>query len=87
MSYYIEFTKKVNRNTIYSFENYIQNGGNYEQNPGMSARAGNRILCITTVVMIGIQFLMVFLGVYDTLPLVLGTQLSVILIPIIGALI
>ncbi|MEI3266140.1 MAG: hypothetical protein V8R85_02950 [Frisingicoccus sp.] len=60
---------------------------NYEQNPGMSARAGNRILCITTVVMIGIQFLMVFLGVYDTLPLVLGTQLSVILIPIIGALI
>ncbi len=60
---------------------------NYEQNPGMSARAGNRILCITTVVMIGIQFLMIFLGVYDTLPLVLGTQLSVILIPIIGALI
>ena len=60
---------------------------NYEQNPGMSARAGNRILCITTVVMIGIQFLMVFLGVYDTLPLVLGTQLSVILSPIIGALI
>lgn len=53
----------------------------------MSARAGNRILCITTVVMIGIQFLMIFLGVYDTLPLVLGTQLSVILIPIIGALI
>lgn len=60
---------------------------NYEQNPGISAKAGNRILCITTVVMIGIQFLMVFSGVYDTLPLVLGTQLSVILIPIIGTLI
>ena len=35
----------------------------------------------------GIQFLMIFMGIYDTLPLVLGTQLSVLLIPIIGALI
>ena len=59
----------------------------YENNPGLSARAGNRILCVTTVVMIGIQFLMVFLGVYDTLPLVLGTQLSVLIIPIVGAFI
>ena len=59
----------------------------YEENRGLSARAGNRILCITTVIMIGVQFLMVFLGIYDTLPLVLGTQLSVLLIPIIGALI
>ncbi len=59
----------------------------YEENRRLSARAGNRILCITTVIMIGIQFLMVFLGVYGTLPLVLGTQLSVLLIPIIGALI
>ena len=49
---------------------------NYENHPGLSARAGNRILCVTTVVMIGIQFLLVFFGVYDTLPLVLGTQLS-----------
>lgn len=59
----------------------------YENNPGLSARDGNRILCVTTVVMIGIQFLMVFLGVYDTLPLVLGTQLSVLIIPIVGAFI
>lgn len=59
----------------------------YENNPGLSARAGNRILCVTTIVMIGIQFLMVFLGVYDTLPLVLGTQLSVLIIPIVGAFI
>lgn len=58
-----------------------------EEKIGLSPKAGNRILCITTVIMIGIQFLMVFLGVYDTLPLVLGTQLSVIFIPIIGALI
>lgn len=60
---------------------------NYDENRGLSARAGNRILCITTIVMIGVQFLMVFLGIYDTLPLVLGTQLSVLLIPVIGALI
>lgn len=37
--------------------------------------------------MIGVQYLMVFFGIYDTLPLVLGTQLSVLLIPIIGAVI
>lgn len=60
---------------------------NYEQNSGLSARTANRILCITTVVMIGVQYLMVFFGIYDTLPLVLGTQLSVLLIPIIGAVI
>ena len=60
---------------------------NYGEHQGLSARAGNRILCITTIVMIGVQFLMVFLGIYDTLPLVLGTQLSVLLIPIVGALI
>lgn len=60
---------------------------NYEQNSGLSARTANRILCITTVVMIGVQYLMVFLEIYDTLPLVLGTQLSVLLIPIIGAVI
>lgn len=60
---------------------------NYENHPGLSVRAGNRILCVTTVVMIGIQFLLVFFGVYDTLPLVLGTQLSVLVIPVAGAFI
>lgn len=60
---------------------------NYENHPVLSARAGNRILCVTTVVMIGIQFLLVFFGVYDTLPLVLGTQLSVLIIPVAGAFI
>ena len=59
---------------------------NYENHPGLSARAGNRILCVTTVVMIGIQFLLVFFGVYDMLPLVLGTQLSVLIIPVAGHL-
>lgn len=60
---------------------------NDDGHPGLSARDANRILCVTTVVMIGIQFLMVFLGVYDTLPLVLGTQLSVLIIPVAGAFI
>jgi hypothetical protein len=54
------------------------------ENPVLRPRIGNRILCITTIAMVAIQFLMVFIGIYDTLPLVLGTQLSVLLIPVIG---
>lgn len=66
-------------------EEYYRNY--FEGQPELNGKTGNRILCVTTVVMIGIQFLMIFMGIYDTLPLVLGTQLSVLLIPIIGALI
>ena len=45
---------------------------------------GNRILFLTIVMMIGIQFLMVFMGIDDTMAIVMGTQLCVLLIPLIG---
>lgn len=45
---------------------------------------GNRILLLTIVMMIGIQFLMVFMGIDDTMTVVMGTQLCVLLIPLIG---
>ena len=86
MSYYIDFQKKVNENTGYGFENYIADGGGkLEMDKGLTCKAANRILLMTTVLSIGIQFLMVFLGIRQTPLLLLGTQLSVLLVPLIGA--
>lgn len=51
---------------------------------GLTCRAANRILFTATVMSIGIQFLLVFLGVTQTPVMLLGTQLSVLLVPVIG---
>ena len=55
MSYYIDFQKKVNENTGYGFENYIADGGGkLEMDKGLTCKAANRILLMTTVLSIGI---------------------------------
>ena len=66
-------------------EEYYRNY--FEGQPELNGKTGNRILCVTTVVMIGIQFLMIFMGIYDTLQLVLGNPLSVLNITILVAFI
>lgn len=40
---------------------------------------------MTIVMMIGIQFLMMFMGIYDTMTIVMGSQLFVLLVPLIGS--
>lgn len=49
-------------------------------------RSGNCILCMTTIVMVGLQYLLAFLGVYDSLTLVLASQISVLAISVVGTL-
>lgn len=51
----------------------------------MKIKWGNRILLLTIVMMIGIQFLMMFMGIYDTMTIVMGSQLFVLLVPLIGS--
>ncbi|MDY4835228.1 CPBP family intramembrane glutamic endopeptidase [Frisingicoccus sp.] len=51
----------------------------------MKIKWGNRILCLTIVLMLGIQFLMMFMGIYDTMTIVMGSQLFVLLVPLIGS--
>ena len=51
----------------------------------MKIKWGNRILLLTIVMMIGIQFLMMFMGLYDTMTIVMGSQLFVLLVPLIGS--
>ena len=51
----------------------------------MKIKWGNRILLLTNVMMIGIQFLMMFMGIYDTMTIVMGSQLFVLLVPLIGS--
>ena len=46
----------------------------------LSIKNGNRILCVSTVVMIAVQFLLAFIGIYDTLTMLLVSQVSLILI-------
>lgn len=52
----------------------------------ITIRNGNRILCAVTVSMVGLQYLLVFCGIYDTLSLVLTSQLSVLFISVAGVL-
>ena len=51
----------------------------------MKIKWGNRILCLTIVLMLGIQFLMMFMGIYDTMTIFMGSQLFVLLVPLIGS--
>ena len=51
----------------------------------MKIKWGNRILLLTIVMMIGIQFFMMFMGIYDTMTIVMGSQLFVLLVPLIGS--
>ena len=51
----------------------------------MKIKWGNRIVLLTIVMMIGIQFLMMFMGIYDTMTIVMGSQLFVLLVPLIGS--
>lgn len=51
----------------------------------MKIKWGNRILLLTIVMMIGKQFLMMFMGIYDTMTIVMGSQLFVLLVPLIGS--
>ena len=51
----------------------------------MKIKWGNRILCLTIVLMLGIQFLMMFMGIYDTMTIVMGSHLFVLLVPLIGS--
>ena len=51
----------------------------------MKIKWGNRILLLTIVMMIGIQFLMMFMGIYDTMTIVMESQLFVLLVPLIGS--
>lgn len=52
----------------------------------ISIRNGNRILCIATIAMVGLQYLLVFLGVYDLLALVLASQISVVGVAVAGSI-
>ena len=52
----------------------------------ISIRNGNRILCIATIAMVGLQYLLVFLGVYDSLALVLASQISVVGVAVAGSI-
>ena len=52
----------------------------------ISIRNGNRILCIATMAMVGLQYLLVFLGVYDSLALVLASQISVVGVAVAGSI-
>ena len=54
---------------------------------GLRCKTANRILFIATVLSIGIQYLLVFLGVRQTPVLLLGTQLSVLLTGLLGVVI
>lgn len=51
----------------------------------LSIKNGNRILCAATIVMVGLQFLLAFIGVYDTLSLLITTQFSIIVIAVAGS--
>lgn len=51
----------------------------------ISIRNGNRILCIATMAMVGLQYLLAFLGVYDSLALVLASQISVVGVAVAGS--
>lgn len=50
----------------------------------MRIKNGNRILCAATIGMVGIQFMLGFMGVYDTLLHLLASQFSIILICLLG---
>ena len=50
----------------------------------LSIKNANRILCAVTVIMIVVQYILVVIGVYDNIILLLATQISVILISLIG---
>lgn len=50
----------------------------------LSIKNSNRILCVSTVVMIAVQFLLAFIGIYDTLTMLLVSQVSLILISFFG---
>ena len=50
----------------------------------LSIKNGNRILCAATVVMVALQFILAVIGIYDTLTMLLVTQVSLILISFFG---
>ena len=50
----------------------------------LTIKNGNRILCAATAGMVAVQFVLVFIGLYDTIFLLLATQISIILILIFG---
>ncbi|MDD3221193.1 MAG: CPBP family intramembrane metalloprotease [Clostridia bacterium] len=52
----------------------------------MKTKTANKILFLTTILSIGIQFFMAFIGIRHTTPLLLGGQLPILLVPIISVL-
>ncbi len=50
----------------------------------LSIKNANRILCAVTVIMIAVQYILLVIGVSDAIVLLLATQISVILISVVG---
>ena len=50
----------------------------------MRIKNGNRILCAATAVMVAVQFILLFIGWYDSVTLLVATQGSIVLVTLFG---